>query len=154
MYTITKQLKNNEGFSLMETIMALGLSLTISLMVLMIVTPGLKNVRDIKSAERLHANSVRTADTLSYLVKEGEYIEVPNSSELSVRLPDGTIKTFTHSGQSVELDGNAITDPEVSVDSLNFQHMAESVRMEIALTHASTGRTASHSFTITKRNTL
>lgn len=54
----TKKSKNNKGFTLIETIIALALGLLATTMILYIFTVGLSHIRTIKNTENLHSNTM------------------------------------------------------------------------------------------------
>lgn len=148
----TARRKKYEGFTLIETITALAIGLFLVAIIVLVVTPGLGHIRQTKSTERLHANAIYVANTLSHWVKQGENLAVPAPDTLAIRLPDLTVKTITKTGNQITLDGAPLLSDNVLVTSLAFTNMAHSVQVTFDLESAASDQTLSITTTMAQRN--
>ena len=148
------RVKNKEeaGFTLIEAIASLALGIALATIIVLVVTPGLRHVRETKSMERLHANAVFLSNTFAYWVKQAENLTVPTPSTLEIRLPDLTAKTITKTSNRVLIDGAAFTPQDVQVTALTFTKMARSVQVSFQLASPTSGETLSITTTIAQRN--
>jgi hypothetical protein len=125
--------KNQAGFSIIETIIAMSLGALMALMLMMVTIHGLKYIREIHQQERLQANAVFLSNKFSYWVKQGATLDSPSLSELRIVLSDGSEKVFTMSGNDITLDGSSLISDEVEITSLVFTPMAKSVKVNLNL---------------------
>ena len=144
--------KREAGFTLIEAIASLALGIALATIIVLVVTPGLRHVRETKSMERLHANAVFLSNTFAYWIKQAENLTVPTPSTLQIRMPDLTTKTITKDPSRILIDGNAFTSEDVQVTELTFTKMARSVRVNFQLASPTSGETLSITTTIAQRN--
>jgi type II secretory pathway pseudopilin PulG len=142
--------KNKSGFTLMETIVALGLGLLATTMILYIVTTGFGYIRAIKNAENLHSNANFLLNTLTYWVKQGKNLTASNST-LEIELPNSSVKTITKTGDRIMLDGVPFTSDNIQVTELNFTKMSRSVQIRFTIKAKSGNETFSATTTIAQR---
>lgn len=116
-------IKKNSGFTLIETIVALGLGLITAAMVMTVFTTGLKHIRGIKDGEALNSNAIFFLNTAGYWIKQGESFQITTEpsglQKLDITLPSD-IKT---------IDKNAFGDNDINVTKLTFTKMAKSIRL-------------------------
>lgn len=143
--SITTHNKNNRGFTLIELIIAMSIGLVISMILLFVAVSGLKYVRETRQRERLQAEAIFLVNKFAFWIKQGTQLDVPNSSELQVKLLDATVKTFKKDGTKILLDGEQLVSDEVLVNNLDFTEMSRSVRIHITLSQSD----ASFDFTTT-----
>jgi type II secretory pathway pseudopilin PulG len=125
--------KNSEaGFTLMETIVALGLGILVMTAIMAVVIPGLENIRDITRVEQLHVNAVFLLNTLTYWIKQAKDLNVPSASLLEIELPD-SVKTVKKDGNNIMIDGVPFNADEVEITGLNFTKMPKSVRVNLTI---------------------
>jgi type II secretory pathway component PulJ len=132
--------KNSEsGFTLMETIVALGLGTLVMTAIMAVVIPGLRNIRAINRTEKLHTNAVFLLNTLTYWIKQAEDLRVPSASLLEIELPD-SVKTVERVGNNIMIGEK--TEPEnrvrfnadeVEITKLNFTEMPKSVIVNLII---------------------
>ncbi len=125
--------RNQAGFSLIETMIAMSLSALVAIMLMMITVHGLRYVREIQQQERLQANAVFLSNKFSYWVKQGQELNSPSASELRIILSDGSEKVFIMSGNDILLDDDSLIGDEVEIISLVFTPMAKSVKVNLNL---------------------
>jgi hypothetical protein len=146
--------KSKSGFSLVETLVAISLSLLAVMMIVAIVAPGLKYVRTIKNNRILHSTTAFLMNQFDYWIKQGAEINVltPSTLEIKIRLPDSSImtKTIIKSGDNITLDGVPLTSDNVKVTNLVFTKMAHSVRISLEL--AKGDQTFEAETTVAQRN--
>ena len=140
------------GFTLMEMLVAMALGAFVLIMLMMIMIPSFKNIRDIRATQKLHADSVQIIDTLSYYAEKATLFTVPNSSTLVISLPDGSFATTTLNGTAITENDLLMIDSDTEVTSLQFKDLARSFRMSFTLKNPETGKTFSATTTITRRN--
>jgi len=125
--------RNQAGFSLIETMIAMSLSALVAIMLMMITVHGLRYVREIQQQERLQANAVFLSNKFSYWVKQGQELNSPSTSELRITLSDGSEKVFIMSGNDILLDDDSLIGDEVEIISLVFTPMTKSVKVDLNL---------------------
>ena len=152
MFMINKN-KNN-GFSLIETIVALSLGSFLAVMIVASLTTGLKGFRELKRSERVHANAAFLGDVFQHWIKRGEKLELINPSTLKITLPDFFSKTIALTGGGITLDGSPVTSSDVEVTALNFTKLSNSIRISFSLKSKSGEESISLTTTATKRNAL
>jgi type II secretory pathway pseudopilin PulG len=81
----------NSGFTLMETVIALGLGLITTALVMSVFSAGLKNIRTIKNTQVLNSSATFFLDKVTYWIKQGKKFDVsPTKNKLTITLPDNT----------------------------------------------------------------
>lgn len=145
--------KNKFGFSLVETLVAISLSLLVVIMIVAIVTPGLKYVHTLRNNRILHSTTTFLMNQFDYWIKQGVVINVPSPSTLEIRLSDSSIKTITKSGDNITLDGVPLMSDNIKVtDNQIFTKMAHSVRINLKL--AKGDQTFTAETTVAQRNSF
>lgn len=148
MFTVSIH-KKESGFSLLETIVSLGIGLLVMIMVLTIFTKGLVEIRSINNKQVLISNADFIINNLDYLIKQAKIVSVPNPSTLNLQTISTTTITINGSGDIV-VNGISLNTAGVKLNSLNFQKMARSVRINFELKKG--GEMLSVTTTIAQRN--
>lgn len=131
---IKRLFKNSDpGFTLMETIVALGLGILVMTAIMAVVIPGLENIRYITRVEQLHVNAVFLLNTLTYWIKQAEELNVPSASLLEIKLSESTVKTVKKDGNNIIIDGVPFNADKVEITGLNFTEMPKSVRVNLII---------------------
>lgn len=145
--------KSGAGFTLVETIVSLGLGLLVTGMILSIFTVGLSHIRNMKNNEGLHSNAVFLLNTLTYWIKQGENLSVTPPSTLEITLPDSSVKEITKDiNNDITIDGTKFNTDDVELTILNFTQMARSVQINFTLKSRLGTETLSATTTIAQRN--
>jgi len=125
--------KSKSGFTLVETIVAIGIGLLATTMLFYIFTFGLRNIQTIKNTEKLHSEANFLLNTFTYWIKQGENVTTSGST-LEIEFPDLPLKTITKSvDDRVTLDGTPITSDDIQVTDLNFTGMSRSVQIRFTI---------------------
>lgn len=143
----------NRGFTIVEVLIAIAVSLIIVGALIEVTFQGLKYIRQVKSWERLQANANLVMDSTAYWVKQASRLET-TGSKLEITLPDLSKKTIEKSGSRINFDGTPFTTGDVNVTALTFVPLAHSVRIAFTLQAPDTGRTLSVTTTVARRNDL
>ena len=112
------------GFTLIETIVAFGLSVIIITAISASVVFGIKNIRVIEQNENLYSDIIFASNTISYWVKQGKdlYVDPANDSVLKITLPD--------SSKEIAKDDFNFSNNDLEI---KFTEMARSVRIEFKI---------------------
>jgi len=137
---------SKSGFTLIELLIAIALGSVTALMIMLVTTNGIANIKNSKNAERLHANAIFLTDMLTFRIKDAEFISIPSADTLVLTLPDSSTDTITIANEKVTLNGNILTSSDISVKRLNFTPLQKSVLVEMSFT---TGINDSYSATTT-----
>jgi len=144
--------KNSDGFTLLETLVAVAIGVAVSLIMVISMSFGLKSIRASNDLERLHADSVFIANILGYWIKQARVIDSPDSATLAITLYDSTVKTFTHTGDNLELDGRRVNTEDSLVEDWEFTELANSARFSFTLRSPKSGIKFSATSTVARRN--
>jgi len=129
-----KKMKGDKGFTLLETVITVALGTVVAMLILAIVSPGMKEIRNLKKDERLHSNAIFLINNLNYWIKQGKYLDVPNQNTLRVIMPDSTAKEIVFINNSITIDGKGLFNPnEIETTNLSFAKMQKSVRINFAI---------------------
>jgi prepilin-type N-terminal cleavage/methylation domain-containing protein len=152
MFTIIK--KRKSGFTLIEMVIAITISVAITSLIVLVVAQGLRNIRVVKGWENLHSNAAFLVDVTTHWVKKGKDLEAPLPSELLITLPDFSTKSIKKTGDQITVDGRTITTDKVKVTNLNFTPLTNSVRIDFTLEEKTTTKTLSITTTVAQRNDI
>lgn len=154
-----------QGFTLIEVLIALSLSAGVAVMMLLVLMPGLRHVKEIRESERLHAEANQAVDLIGFAVKSGTQIEVSGTETLAITLPDSSEKTLHRIGSrlfmTIPAGDYPITSDNVLLTQLIFEEYASStcaacrarsVRMSFTLTSLDGRRSISGTTTVSLRN--
>jgi type II secretory pathway pseudopilin PulG len=114
------------GFSLIETVIALGLGMITMAMVMTIFANGLKNIRMMKDSQALNSAATSFMSTANYWIKQGKSFRVLPTSPgkiLEITLPDNSTTSIDKSILGI----NGITA------TTTFTKMAKSVRINFLI---------------------
>ncbi|MDP3963058.1 MAG: prepilin-type N-terminal cleavage/methylation domain-containing protein [bacterium] len=146
------------GFTLLEVLISLTISVVVATVITLVTASGLKNVRAARRMERVHANITYTADALTYWIKQAKLAQTPSAGTLELVVPAATsYKTviLQKNGSQITLDGNAITSNDVEIADLTFTRFPKSVRIGLTIQSAyDTAQSLSVTTTVTQRNSF
>jgi type II secretory pathway pseudopilin PulG len=148
----TNHNKNERGFTIIESIVALGVGVTISLILATVAITGLANIRTTYANERIHAETIFVTDSLMYWIKQSTALSTPNPETLEITLMDATVKTVSLSDDTLYIDAYPITSNLVSITAVQFKALPKSVRINFVATYAKGTETFSAQTTIAQRN--
>lgn len=143
-----------KGFTLVETIVALSLSLLVCLVVISTAVSSFKVTRTAKELERLHSNALYIANDIGYSVRQSARLSVPNATTLNITLPDLTKKTVTLSGTQILIDGVPITTVDIQVTAFQITSAPSSVKITYSLKSTTGSQTFSAETAFARRNPL
>ena len=149
-----KRTTHAKGFTLIELILSLAIGAFVATMVVGVIVPGMRYVREVRAEERLHANAVFLADALTYWIKQGEAFTLPDPETLEIHLPDSSTKIIAKDGEVILFDSVQFTATDIQVTALAFTKLDKSVRIEYTMREDKTDKTISISTTIAQRNSL
>ena len=143
----------------MEVLIAISVSLMVSVIILFVLLQGMKNIRQVKSWESLNSNAAFLTETLGYWVKQSKKMEPVSgpSDYLKITLPDSSSKTFKKDGDNFVIDngdGSPVlyNTADVKITSLVFTPLNRSARIEMTVVSKDTGRDLSVTTTVAQRN--
>jgi len=148
------------GFTLIEIMVALVLSMGILATMISLSTTGIKQIRSVKYAQQLNDNASSLANNFTYLIKQAMSLNVsPDGKQLEILLRDSVTKKiisrkFLWSGNTVTLNENPVLGSNVEVTNLAFTPMLHSVRISYTLRLHNTNETITINTTVAKRNSL
>lgn len=148
--------KKNKGFTLIESVIAIGLGLIAVSMIISFIIPSLRHLAEIKRRETLHSNALFLLSTFNFWIRQGERVEIPDSSTVEVRLPDSSVKTIERKKDEEEkfnvyLNDKILNTKEVEIENLKFTQAPASIKVDLDL-KGEDGTSYSFSTTIANRN--
>lgn len=146
--------QKKSGFTLIETIIALTLGLTVVSMITFLSSEGIKDIRAIQQQERLQANAMSLSDSFSYWIKKGEVFNALSSSHLQITMPDSSEKCFEWAEDTINLDEESIVSDDVKVTDLQFIPMEHSVQISFTLENQNSNAKLSTKTTVAQRNSF
>lgn len=146
-----KSFIKNSGFTLIETIVSLGIGILVMTMIMSVITPGFKNIREIREKEDLHKNAVLIINKLNYLIKKSDSLAVIPPDKLTIR-PEGVDETIEIGGSDIVLDGVPLNTDDVKISALQFTPMSKSVVIEFRIESAKGNASDDIKTTIARRN--
>lgn len=146
--------KPARGFTLIELVLSLAIGAFVASMVLGVIIPGMRYIREVRAEERLHANAVFLADALTYWVKQGEALSLHDSSTLAVHLPDSSTKLIAKDGDVIRFDGVQFTATDIQMIELLFTRLDKSIRIQYTMREEQSGKTISITTTVAQRNSI
>lgn len=152
-----RYLHNQEsGFSLIELVIALAVGLIVSGIVIGASVNTLRDIRAVKAAERLHANTVFFIDSVNPLVKQATEMSLVsgNPEKLEFTFSDLSHTIIEKSGDTILLNGTPMLSSDILVQSLIFTDMPRSVKISASLQERRSGKIFMFSTTIAQRNTF
>jgi len=120
--------KNEHGFTLIETIVALGIGLLATTMVFYIFTLGLKNIQEIKYTQALNSSAIFFLDRATYLIKQGENFDTSDSNRLII---DGGTPN------EISIDNLFFTANNIDTATTTFTGMTKSIRINFIIQEGS-----------------
>lgn len=136
-----RQRGSSQGFSLIETLVALAVSMIIVIGMTQVFISGIRHMQTVRADTRVAANAAYLAQTVGREVQRASSIEnVTASSSVVLIRPDGSTNTVSLDGQTAKLSSESITTAEVRVTSLEFTKVGESLRMEFIIEPLRPGR--------------
>ena len=135
------QKRSSEGFSLVETLVALAVSMIIVIGMTQVFISGIRHMQTVRADTRVAANAAYLAQTVGREVQRAEVIQnVTGSPSVTLTRPDGSVRTIALDGETAKVESEAVTTTEVRVTSLEFTKVGESLRMEFIIEPLRPGR--------------
>lgn len=131
MYTTYRK---QQGFTLLEVIIALSIGAAVAAIITLVTSTGLKNIRASRQSERVQANVQHATEAIAYWTKGAILANVPSVGTLELTVPTATsytTVTIQRSVGRVTLNGSAITSDDVAISSLAFTRFPRSVRVAL-----------------------
>jgi prepilin-type N-terminal cleavage/methylation domain-containing protein len=132
--TIFKEMvlgRKSRGFTLIEMLIAISISIVVAMILLVVSTNGLKYVREIQQKQRLQAEADYLINKLAYWIRQSKGLPLPGGplTEFTITLPDNSVKTFKQSGDQIFLDTAALTGN--NIQSAEFYIKDRAVKINI-----------------------
>ena len=136
-----KKRGSSEGFSLIETLVALAVSMIIVLGMTQVFLSGIRHMQTVRADMRVAANATYLAQTVGREVQRASVIQnVTGSPSVTLTRSDGSVRTIALDGETAKVESEAVTTTEVRVTSLEFTKVGESLRMEFIIEPLRPGR--------------
>ena len=150
---------SSAGFSMIELLVALSLSVMTATGLTLTMTQGVKNIRAIQRANRLNANAEFIASTFTYWIKQSIQTNASGST-LTFITSDLSEKTIGQNGTTaITLGDNinplvnpAITSNDIIINNLAFTDLEKSVRVSYTLQAKNAKEALSITTTIAQRS--
>lgn len=125
------------GLTMIELLVALSISVIVVLFTSMVFSYGVKHVRLITGEAKLITQSAYIVDILSFHIRPAYKLESNSSDILTIINHDLTTKTFTFTGNNLQLDGVPILSSAVNpiqFSIFSFQVIDNSVQVNYEIT--------------------
>jgi len=132
MTTSNTQPKTTAGFTLIETLVALSLSVFIVMSVSQIFIEGIQHVYGVRAQALLTSDAGYMVQVIRNELFSADSVSVPNTSTVAL-VQGGTPRTLTVVDERLVFDGEHITRDGVRVTNLVFTQVGESVRIQFTL---------------------
>jgi len=146
------QQKKNSGFTLIETLVALGLGVLVATILGTTMVLGINSIKGIQQKERLHSDALVFTETLQYWIKRSSELTVVSPTELQVLLPNAYTKIIEKNGDDIFVNGALLTTDGIKVSNLKFVKISNSIRVAFTFTSEESDDFFSATTTITQRN--
>jgi len=143
--------QKNRGFTLVETLVAIFLGVFVSIAAISVFVAGLKHIQTARQISYLQSNATFLSNTFDYWIKQGENIELVDSSTLRIVL-EGDDKLITRQDYDITINGAPFNDEKVEVLDLQFDKLDNSVQIKFTLKAKNSEEEMSLQTTIAKRN--
>jgi len=129
--SIRTSIKKSRGFTLIEMLIAISISIIVAMILLMVSTNGLKYAQEIRQSQRLQAEADYLVNKLAYWIRQAKNLPSPGGpfTEFAITLPDNTVKTFKQNGDQIFLDTEALTGN--NIQSAEFYIKDRAVKINI-----------------------
>lgn len=125
---------NNKGFTLIELLVALSIGTMVVLMSVMIFSQGVKHTRSISAESELLNEAAYLTDILTLNIRPALAINLISPDQLEITNSDLSISTLTYTGTGLQLDGNELIQPKVTVSHASFTIIDKTVQVNYELT--------------------
>lgn len=123
--------KNTQGFTLIETIVALAVSTIVVVGMAQVFTVGLRHIYTVRTDARIASNVSQMAEFFSREVHRSNEVQVTSPADVSILYHDGTTANVSLSGDTLMLNGTeALTDSKVRVTSFAVDKVGDSLTMQ------------------------
>lgn len=136
--------KDKSGFTLIETLVAIGSGVIITAMIIFVFTTGLKHIRLIKNSEILNSNATFILDKITYLIKHGEDFRVLPAS------PGDTLEITFPNNSTTSINKSDFETDDINVTT-TFKKFQRSVQINFIIQVKNTTSTFSATTTIAQR---
>ena len=157
----TKSFLKSSGFTLVETVVSIGIGVMVALFVVFIATDTLKTTVDIKSSERLHVDVMHITTNMSYLIKQSRRIESDDISSFTLFIlkfdEDGDLLgedevEVKHENGRILIDGVSITNDDVEITAFEVKKVESSVRIVFNVKYSGGDKEHVFTTTLSRRN--
>ena len=133
-YNKNLRTKGTKGFTLIETIVALSLSVMIIMGAVQVFVQGLSHVRGVRAQALLTSESGYMVQVIrnELLGADSASVNPMDSSEVSILRTSDT-STFSVNDGRLEQDGVPVTNNSVTVSTLAFTEVGHSLRIQFTL---------------------
>lgn len=157
MYSISTRYKksSHSGFTLIETLVAIGISVMVSMFVVAIATDTLKSTAQIQESESLHADVMHITTRMSYLIKQSRSIKEANSSGITLQMPDFSekkIEVATSTNSEILVDGVNILSDRLKIIDFFAKRVNNSIQISFSIKYKGSDREYSFTTTLARRN--
>ena len=153
---------SQSGFTLVETLAAIGIGVMVALFVVMIATDTLKATAQIHESERLHADVMHITTKMSYYIKQSRQIsEFDDSSGFTLSIPKfsapGVLEgidhiEIKHENDSIDIAGDRISGDNLEIVDFFAEVVNNSVQIRFSIKYKGSDRDYSFTTTLARRN--
>lgn len=146
---------SQSGFTLVETLAAIGIGVMVALFVVVIATDTLKATAQIHESERLHADVMHITTKMSHLIKQSRSIEGADSSGITLGMPGFSlmrIEVGTEDDSKIEIDGENILNEDLEIVDFSAEKVNNSVQIRFSIKYKGSDRDYSFTTTLARRN--
>lgn len=126
--------KNRRGFTLIETVVALAVSMIVVVGMAHVFTVGLRHIYVVRSDAQLAANISYVAEFFSKEVHRSAGVVVYSSDSVGIVHHDGVVVDVSLDSETLTLNSaEALTDSKVRVTSFSASKIGDSLAMEFEM---------------------
>ena len=145
--------RSNRGFTLIETLVSLGLGVLVAAILGMTIVQGFSSMKRTQQKERLHSHALVFTESLQYWIKRGSDLVVSElGTKLEVSLPDSSIKIIEKVGDDILIDGTSLTPSDIKISELKFIKVSHSIRVAFTFVSEDSENSLSATTTVSQRN--
>lgn len=118
-----------KGFTLIETIVALSVSLIVVLGMSNVFLVGVQHIQAVKTDTVLTTNVAYVIQVLSHEIHKAKEITLIGPTQATIHHHDGSTVDLSLNGSLVMLGGSQITTSDISVTTLTLAKIGESLQL-------------------------